>query len=100
MAASLQLKRGTATQVAAYTPLAGEIVIDTTNYKLVIGDGATVGGKPLVVSASSATSADKWTTGRTFTFTGAATGTSSAVDGSANVSIALTLGAVDLGTLS
>jgi hypothetical protein len=99
MAASLQLKRGTATAVAAYTPLAGEIVIDTTNYKLVIGDGSTLGGKPLVVSASSATSADKWTTARTLSFTGAATGTGS-VDGSANVSFALTLGAVDLGTLS
>lgn len=37
------------------------------------------------------TSADKWTTGRTFSFTGGATGTSSAVDGSANVSIALTV---------
>ena len=99
MAASLQLKRGTATQVAAYTPLAGEIVVDTTNYYLVIGDGTTLGGKPLAVAAAVATSAAKWTTARTLTFTGAATGSGS-VDGSANVSFALTLGAVDLGTLS
>jgi hypothetical protein len=97
MAASLQLKGGTAAKVAAYTPLAREVVIDTDNYRLVIGDGTTAGGKALTV-ASAATAAT-WTTGRTFTFTGAATGSATGVDGSANVSIALTLGAVDLGTL-
>ncbi|MCS3423449.1 hypothetical protein M2403_002050 [Rahnella sp. BIGb0603] len=93
MAASLQLKGGTAAKVAAYTPLAREVVIDTENYRLVIGDGTTVGGKPLAVS-----SAATWTTARTLSFTGAATGSGS-VDGSTNVSIALTLGAVDLGVL-
>jgi len=94
MAASLQLKGGTAAKVAAYTPLAREVVIDTDNFLLVIGDGTTAGGKPLTVQ-----SAPKWTTGRTFTFTGAATGSATGIDGSANVSVALTLGAVDLGTL-
>lgn len=95
MAASLQLKGGTAAKVAAYTPLAREVVIDTDNYRLFIGDGTTAGGKALTVA-----SAAKWTTGRTFTFTGAATGSATSVDGSADVSIALTLGAVDLGTLA
>lgn len=94
MAASLQLKGGTAAKVTAYTPLAREVVIDTDNYRLFIGDGTTAGGKALTV-ASAAT----WTTGRTFTFTGAATGSAAGVDGSADVSIALTLDAVDLGTL-
>ncbi|WP_312631614.1 hypothetical protein [Pantoea piersonii] len=93
MAASLQLKGGTAAKVAAYTPLAREVVIDTDNWRLVIGDGTNAGGKPLTV-----TSAAKWTTARNITFTGASTGTAS-VDGSADVSVALTLGAVDLGTL-
>ena len=93
MAASLQLKGGTAAKVAAYTPLAREVVIDTDNYRLFIGDGTTAGGKALTVA-----SAAKWTTTRTLTLTGAATGSGS-VDGSADVSIALTLGAVDLGTL-
>lgn len=93
MAASLQLKGGTAAKVAAYTPLAREVVIDTDNYRLFIGDGTTAGGKALTVS-----SAAKWSTARTLTFTGAATGTAS-VDGSADASVALTLGAVDLGTL-
>lgn len=95
MAASLQLKGGTAAKVAAYTPLAREIVIDTDNYMLVIGDGTTPGGKPLTVA-----SAAKWTTGRKFTFTGDVTGSKTGVDGSADVSVALTLGAVDLGTLA
>ncbi|MGL3999859.1 hypothetical protein ACR3LR_08570 [Pantoea eucalypti] len=95
MAASLQLKGGTAAKVAAYIPLAREIVIDTDNNRLVIGDGTKAGGNALTV-ASAAT----WTTGRKFTFTGDATGSKTGVDGSADVSIALTLGAVDLGTLA
>lgn len=94
MAASLQLKGGTAAKVAAYTPLAREVVIDTDNYRLFIGDGTTAGGRPLTVA-----SAAKWTTARTLTFTGAATSLATNIDGSADVSIALTLGAVDLGTL-
>ncbi|MEN4830057.1 hypothetical protein [Pantoea vagans] len=94
MAAALQLKGGTAAKVAAYTPLAREVVIDTDNYRILIGDGTTAGGKALTVA-----SAAKWTTARTLTLTGAATGSGS-VDGSADVSITLTLGAVDLGTLS
>ena len=59
MAASLQLKGGTAAKVAAYTPLAREIVIDTDNYRIFIGDGTTAGGKALTVA-----SAAKWTTAR------------------------------------
>lgn len=94
MAASLQLKGGTAAKVAAYTPLAREVVIDTENYRLIIGDGTTAGGKALTVASAAA-----WTTGRKFSFTGDATGSKANVDGSADVSIALTLGAVDLGTL-
>jgi hypothetical protein len=40
----LQLRRGTATQVAAFTGAQGECVMDTTNNRLVINDGATAGG--------------------------------------------------------
>lgn len=94
MAASLQLKGGGGAKVAAYTPLARELVIDTDNYRLMIGDGTTAGGMALTV-----VSAPAWTTGRTFTFTGDVTGSKTGIDGSANVSIALTMGAVDLGTL-
>lgn len=41
----------------------------------------------------SATSAQTWTTGRTFTYTGDVTGVSGSVNGSANVSIALSIAA-------
>lgn len=44
MSEQLQLRRGTSTQVAAFTGAAGEAVMDTTNNRLVINDGATVGG--------------------------------------------------------
>lgn len=91
--AVLQIKGGTSSQVAAYTPAAREVVVDTTTYRLVIGDGSTVGGIPLTV-----VNALKWTTPRTLAFTGAATG-SGVVDGSANVSIALSIGNLDMGAL-
>jgi hypothetical protein len=43
----LQLRRGTVTQVNAFTGAAGEVVMDTTNNRLVVNDGVTVGGTPL-----------------------------------------------------
>jgi hypothetical protein len=43
----LQLRRGTATQVNAFTGAAGEVVMDTTNNRLVVNDGSTVGGYPI-----------------------------------------------------
>jgi hypothetical protein len=42
----LQLRRGTSAQVAAFTGAAGEVVMDTTNNRLVANDGVTVGGAP------------------------------------------------------
>jgi Major tropism determinant N-terminal domain len=42
----LQLRRGTASQVAAFTGAQGETVMDTTNNRLVVNDGTTVGGWP------------------------------------------------------
>ena len=46
----LQIKRGVSANVGAYTPLSGELVLDTTTYKLKIGDGVTQGGKPIIPS--------------------------------------------------
>jgi hypothetical protein len=43
----LQLRRGTATQVNAFTGAAGEVVMDTTNNRLVVNDGSAVGGYPI-----------------------------------------------------
>ena len=42
--ANLQIRRGTAAEVNAITPLEGEPVWETDAKKLVVGDGATVGG--------------------------------------------------------
>jgi hypothetical protein len=42
----LQLRRGTASQIAAFTGAQGEAVMDTTNNRLVINDGSTTGGWP------------------------------------------------------
>ena len=46
MSEQLQLRRGTAAQVAAFTPQQGEAIVDTTNNRLCVGDGATAGGWP------------------------------------------------------
>ena len=44
MSEQLQLRRGTAAQIAANTPAAGEVWVDTDHTRLVVGDGSTVGG--------------------------------------------------------
>lgn len=96
--AILQIKRGNASAVAAYTPKVGELVLDTDNNYIYIGDGTTVGGKALAVLASVASSAAKWSTARKITVSGAASG-SVTLDGSADVTLTLTQGDVDLGTV-
>jgi hypothetical protein len=46
MTEQLQLRRGTAAQVAAFTGAQGEVVVDTTNNRAVVNDGSTAGGWP------------------------------------------------------
>ena len=53
-AANLQVNRGTAAEVAAYTPLDGEPVWDSDNEQLRVGDGETQGG--ILVGNQTATS--------------------------------------------
>ncbi len=65
----LQLKRGNAAAVAAYTPKDGELIIDTTAYRLVLGDGSTLGGKALSVAK-----ADQISAGRKIALSGAISG--------------------------
>lgn len=45
-ATQVQLRRGTAAQVAAFTGAAGEVTPDMSNNRLVLHDGATLGGNP------------------------------------------------------
>jgi hypothetical protein len=44
MSEQLQLRRGTATQVASFVGAQGEVIVDTTSNRLVLQDGATAGG--------------------------------------------------------
>jgi hypothetical protein len=46
LAEQLQLRQGNATQCAAFTGAVGECVVDTTNNRIIINDGATEGGWP------------------------------------------------------
>lgn len=43
----IQARRGTTGQVAAFTPAQGEVVVDTSAYREVAGDGNTLGGFPV-----------------------------------------------------
>ena len=43
-ATQTQIRRDTATNLTAATPVAGELGYDTTNKRLVVGDGSTAGG--------------------------------------------------------
>lgn len=45
-AVQVQYRRGTASQIAAFTGAQGELVVDTTNNRVVVQDGATAGGFP------------------------------------------------------
>src|SRR5580698_5904767 len=45
-AVQVQYRRGTASQIAAFTGAQGELVVDTTHNRVVVQDGATAGGFP------------------------------------------------------
>jgi hypothetical protein len=44
MATQLQIRRGTASQIAAFTGAEGEVVVNTTNDSIHVNDGSTAGG--------------------------------------------------------
>lgn len=45
-AVQVQYRRGTSSQLATFTGAQGEMVVDTTNNRVVVQDGATAGGFP------------------------------------------------------
>ena len=45
-AVQVQYRRGTSAPVASFTGAHGEMVVDTTNNRVVIQDGSTAGGFP------------------------------------------------------
>lgn len=56
MANALQLRRGTTTQHNSFTGLAGEVTVDTDKDTVVVHDGSTAGGFPLLKESSIGTS--------------------------------------------
>jgi hypothetical protein len=68
MSVQVKHRRDTATNIAAFTPAQGEIVVDTTNNRAIVGDGATAGGfaaaklseVPVAPSPHGATMALQW----------------------------------------
>jgi len=48
MATQIQLRRGTSAETAAFTGAVGEVTVDTTTDTVVVHDGVTVGGYPLL----------------------------------------------------
>lgn len=83
---ALKIKRGSTASVNAYTPLDGELVLDTTLMQLRLGDGLTPGG----INTTNASTALKLAVARNIALAGAVSGTIP-FDGSADVSIVTTL---------
>lgn len=52
---SLRLKRGDSTDRLNYTPLEGELILDTDTQQLFIGDGVTAGGNAVVAGNANVT---------------------------------------------
>ena len=44
MSVQVKHRRDIAANIAAFTPAQGELIVDTTNNRIIVGDGATAGG--------------------------------------------------------
>lgn len=44
MSVQVKHRRDTAANISTFTPAQGELIVDTTNNRVIVGDGATVGG--------------------------------------------------------
>ena len=75
MATQLQIRRGTSTQVAAFTGAEGEIVVNTTNDSVHVNDGSTQGGFELARVDGS-----NWNVTNNISTTGSVTAASLVVD--------------------
>jgi hypothetical protein len=75
MATQVQIRRGTSSQVAAFTGAEGEIVVNTTNDSVHVNDGSTAGGFELARVDGS-----NWAITNAITTTGTLTAASLVVD--------------------
>jgi hypothetical protein len=46
MSVQVKRRRDTAANIAGFTPAQGELIVDVTNNRVIVGDGSTVGGWP------------------------------------------------------
>ena len=69
MSVEIRRRRGTTAEHADFTGAAGEITIDTTKNTVVVHDGATAGGSPLVTETGAQTLTDKTLASPAFTGT-------------------------------
>ena len=69
MARQVQLRRGTTTQHSTFTGAVGEVTVDTTKDTVVVHDGSTAGGVPLLKAADLAAGTGIDVTGTTITNT-------------------------------
>lgn len=53
-AVQVQYRRGTASQITSFTGAQGEVVVDTTNNRVVVQDGSTAGGWPIAGASRAA----------------------------------------------
>ena len=74
-ATQVQFRRGTTAQTNAFTGAVGEVTVNTSNWTLVVQDGTTAGGNPVVGTTATQTLTNK--TIQAATFTGAASGSGS-----------------------
>lgn len=56
----VQFRGGSATECNAFTPAARELVVDTTNWNLRLGDGGTQGGRQILTNQSLIQQAPLW----------------------------------------
>jgi filamentous hemagglutinin len=71
---SLQIRRGTAAQLAVITPVIGELIYTTDTQVVYVGDGTTTGGIPIAVGGSGNVSGTNLLTGGIASATGNVTG--------------------------
>lgn len=65
----VQMEWGTAAEIAAVTLTDRELVVDTTNRRLVLMDGVTLGGKPVAMIADVTAAIGALTSGTQANFT-------------------------------
>ena len=67
MSTQIQFRRGTTSQISTFTGAAGEVVVDTNKWTMVVNDGSTAGGFEIVNTSAAQTLSNKTLLSPTFT---------------------------------